>query len=367
MEFKSGSAPWDEALRRTGAAWPALASRVGANPTALPGWIGISLAALQPEGEVRAYLHFVDGALQAVVPYRRTKRKFFGIPLRLLDLNVSVARYHYDFAAQSPPAATLAACLADARGPGWDLAFAGNVVVGSPFHAALLQMNEFQSCIVVRYPAETSPYLPLERSWEELVSTKQKKFRYNIRRRASDFSLQRGYVMSWFGEGADTERLLAHMLVIERGSWKARVGRAISDSTTETAYHRALLPWLARSGFLRANVLYRRSDPVAYNLCCRYGAWCGQLKTSFLESEASGSPGAHVIDAAIQDAIGADCTEFDFLGDADSHKLAWSKAVRTHEDVFLFRKNASAGPIGVLKALMRLKAKRSKQGQPASE
>jgi CelD/BcsL family acetyltransferase involved in cellulose biosynthesis len=77
----------------------------------------------------------------------------------------------------------------------------------------------------------------------------------------------------------------------------------------------------------------------------------GNLKTSFDEQRADLSPGSIVIDACIARAFELGASEFDFLGDAGTHKAAWTATVRVHASYFLFAPRAKASIVGRLKQL----------------
>jgi hypothetical protein len=100
---------------------------------------------------------------------------------------------------------------------------------------------------------------------------------------------------------------------------------------------------------LRAGVFYVHGVPAAYSLCCQFGPWVGHLKTSFDERFACLSAGAIVIDASIREALTLGAKEFDFLGAAAGHKLAWTNLTRPHAHFFLYAPRLKPRMIGSLK------------------
>ena len=73
------------------------------------------------------------------------------------------------------------------------------------------------------------------------------------------------------------------------------------------------------------------------------------MKTSFDQEFATLSPGGYVIDASVERAFDLGAKEFDFLGDAAPHKLAWTSTTRKHGDFFLFGRTWKGRIIGHLK------------------
>ena len=66
-----------------------------------------------------------------------------------------------------------------------------------------------------------------------------------------------------------------------------------------------------------------------------------------------------MIDTSIERAFALGAKEFDFLGNAGSHKLAWTSNLRSHADYFLFAPRLKARLVGMLKLM------RAKKSQPA--
>ena len=81
--------------------------------------------------------------------------------------------------------------------------------------------------------------------------------------------------------------------------------------------------------------------------------WFAQLKTSYDEEFSERSPGAIVVDRSVRQAFEAGYKEFDFLGDMDRHKLAWTAKSRTHVDYFLFGKHPFVRFMSSMKRLKR--------------
>ena len=190
---------------------------------------------------------------------------------------------------------------------------------------------------------EVSPYLSLPGSWDELLATKPKKFRYKLRKRNELLENSTSLQLKWFTSKEDCSVLLDAMLMVERNSWKSNAGLSINDNEREKRYYELLLPVLASKNAMFANVLYVDGAPIAYNLCCFWCNWVGQMKTSFDVRYSELSPGLMVIDSAIKHSIAIGADEFDFLGDAAQHKLAWSKKSRAHSDYFVYVRSTMKG------------------------
>lgn len=312
--------------------WENLVSSNGFNPSCLPRWVGIVEKALGSKGV--AVSVFVDrnpdGSIEGFVPYFINWKSIGGLPMRVLQLGTNRVSYHVELVAIDPTR-TLARFLAFVQG--WDLFHAANVNVQAPTFKAL-QLVGTQYPFVNVAKGESSPYVPLRDSWADLIASKGKKFRYKLRKRAELLQLDSAWKMLWM-DGMSSKTVLADIFAIEKKSWKASEGLDIPSRPQEAEYHRRLIPFLLDRGWLFGNVLHCNDTPIAYSLCCHAGTWIGQLKTSFDISYEEYSPGAIVIDACIEQAFARGATEFDFLGDATQHKLAWTDHAREHVDVFI--------------------------------
>jgi CelD/BcsL family acetyltransferase involved in cellulose biosynthesis len=219
---------------------------------------------------------------------------------------------------------------------------------------------------LVSIQAESSPYIPIDKEWAGFLKLRDKKFRYKYRKRQEALEDGSSRRITWYRNREDVPALLAAIFTIEARSWKAKEGVDIRRESDEGRYHERLLPFLADAGFLDANVLHEDDIPLAYSLCCKAGEWVGQLKTSFDCSYDHLSPGSIVIDASIRRAFESGASEFDFLGDAGSHKAAWTDQSREHVDLFLFSRHPRSRLLGALKALIASRRARASSARAAS-
>ncbi|MEZ5475324.1 MAG: GNAT family N-acetyltransferase [Steroidobacteraceae bacterium] len=319
----------------TRAEWTALSNRLGANPTLQPGWVDVVHNALGNQNEaVQVLLGTSTGELQVVLPFFMRRSRLFGVPMRMLELASNRVAYHAQFLTAGNREAVLQALLE--RAPTWDVFYAAGLIDDSADTSALRAMGTRLAVPLVSARGERSPFLRIDGSWEQFLASQNKKFRYKVKRRREDHVKDPAWRTRWFENDTSTDELLHDMLAIEQSSWKASAGTDIASRDFELRYHRELLPFLSDAGMLSAVVLYRGAEPVAYSLCCRSGSWFGHLKTSFNSDFSTTSPGAFVIDLSVQKAFETGAGEFDFLGDAAPHKLAWSDTVRAHENLWLY-------------------------------
>lgn len=328
--------PLDHALASWRDAWHALVCSLGRNPSLLPGWVEVAAVAQGTAADVEVLIGARSDQLVAAIPFRRSVRRQLGLPRRIIDLGAGLVNYHYELVANCSPQEALAA-LTDqvCRSGGWHVLVASNVPVGSATDIALLD-SSYAPAHVRWESRERSPYLPLTGDWAGYLAGRNKAFRYAVRRQQRDIESSGRAQMRWLNAPEQVDELWRAVTHIESRSWKAREGRAITSRAEEEKYNRSLLPYLASSGTLLANVLYIDDMPVAYSLCCAHRGWVGHLKTTFDDAYGKLRVGAFVIQAAVERSFADGHTEFDFLGDAAPHKLEWTSHLREHRDYFVY-------------------------------
>jgi CelD/BcsL family acetyltransferase involved in cellulose biosynthesis len=345
--------------------WSQLVARQKLNPTLKPDWIEIVARALRGPGqEPSIYVEEEGGELSAVVPFFISRVWMSGVPMTVIQPASNLISYHAELVTADTPRDVLTRMLASVRG--WDVLQFANVHVDGATAEAVRSLAAELRTPLQTLPTDQSPWMPLEESWEKLLATKNKKFRYKVRHRRDLLDKNGPWELRWYEDGSRTDELLDAILKIEAVSWKAKEGVDIPSRPHEVEYHRQLLPLLARHGALLANVIYIGTQPAAYCLCCRDGEWVGNLKTSFDLSLEKLSPGSVVIDTSIERAFALGAKEFDFLGNAGSHKAAWTSNVRAHADYFLFAPRLKARLVGMLKLMRAKKAQPAEAPQPAA-
>lgn len=345
---------WLEAKLVYSSAWSGLLLLADGNPTMLPEWIECAADAAGMLGQLRVFLAFEAGMIAGVIPYFLKLKRAAGIRFRSLELAGNLVAYHNDIVAADRRHEILEQFLDYRSDHGdWDSLFIGNTLIDGAAARTAARLATDRGYALVHYPGETSPYLRMTGTWDDLLSSKSKKFRNKVRRREKQLSSSPEIELRWTEDCDDTSALLADILEIERASWKASDSMDIPSRTVELRYHERVLPMMARKGLLYANVLYVRGEPAAYMLCYRWNGCVGHMKTSFKDAFADLSPGAMSLEATLRRAFADGCREFDFLGDEMDHKRWWSNGSRAHESLLLCNRNAKGRVLGWLKRSAR--------------
>lgn len=341
---------WSDVDADFAARWLALVDAGRFNLSLSHGWMDkVARSRRTAEAQVAALYEGDD--LIGVLPFRCHRTSFYGIGLNAVDLCSNLVSYHAEVPALKAHDRLLLDTLAHAHGGKWDVFHAGNIDDDTATARALAALTAQVRGTMLSDAGETSPYIRIESSWDEFLKTRNQKFRANLSRTQRRTDVNGAARVLWYKQGSDTAQLLDFMLQVERQSWKADAGIAISGSAQETQYYAELLPYLAAIDALFANVLMIEDRPAAYVLCAHRGGWMGQLKTSFVASIAD--CGARAIDESVKAAFAANVREYDFLGEATPHKLKWTSLTRTHRHHWLFAPRLKAAAVAFAKRAAR--------------
>ena len=330
--------------------WASLVTSGGFNPSLHPSWLGATLGAWgQLESTQIAVVREAEDTV-AVIPFFVRRQSLLGMPLQCLELASNIFAYHSEIVGRGDIRRALQAFLAHRGLPRWDAFRADNIVADGPTARAIRALQgEVLKGLSVR-PREQSPYALVDRDWTGYLATRNKKVRANVLRSARLMKEAGETAMTWYERGADVRKLQSEMIEIEARSWKSDAGHAIVAGTPQSEYYERVLPWMAESGTLMANVLFIHDRPAAYTLCANWQGWVGQLKTSFVQELRDA--GSRVIHASLERAFSNGTSrEYDFLGDTAPHKTRWADSIRPHEELWAFPQHLRGRLFGSMKTM----------------
>lgn len=291
-----------------------------------------------------------DGRLLAFGAFIDVQERIYGIQLRVREMPGNrLVVYHNEFVGEHGDA--LLERMFSTGQTKCDLICVPAVPKDSQTDQAVQKAAARHRWTMIRIPGYRSPYIPIEGSWDDYLARKSSNFRYTLRRKQRALENLGRTSEKWYECVESVDELLNCIAQIEVSSWKVDASMAITGSAQETAYYRALLPWLAGKGALRANVISVNETPAAYSLCYVWRGRVAQMKTSFDERFSGASPGLVVNASAIRRAFESGALEFDFLGDVMPHKMHWASDIRAHDHLFVYTSTMRGRLVGSLKQL----------------
>jgi CelD/BcsL family acetyltransferase involved in cellulose biosynthesis len=189
---------------------------------------------------------------------------------------------------------------------------------------------------------QTSPYLRLPASFDDLLAARSSNLRSQFRRRRRSLEKQGELRLRTTSGGGDLERDLDALFQLEASGWKGAAGTAINSRPDTDALYREFARAAAARSWLRLHILELDGVPVAGDLGCVLGTEAFLIKTGFDESLAGASPGLVLRGEVLRVGIEEGLTGYDFLGGPDPYKLRWTDEVRPRTFVRGYRGIRSA-------------------------
>ena len=206
----------------------------------------------------------------------------------------------------------------------WDELLLSGMAEDAPNVSLLTSLCETGPLVLSATQRDEGCYLPLARDFEKMLAMLGGKFQKNLRRDRR--VVERGDAVLRVVEsaeelGADFEKLIE----LHQSLWRARGQSGVFASEKFTRFHRALAPTLLRQGCLKLFTLSVAGETVAALYAFTYDGKMLYYQSGIArESGPVSSPGTLIQSFAIEEAIRAGLSEFDFLrGETDGYKARW--------------------------------------------
>ena len=183
---------------------------------------------------------------------------------------------------------------------------------------------------------QRSPYLDTTGNWADfesgLPSRKTSKYR-RFRRRLDE----QGQVSVEAFEGDERlAELLREGFEVEAAGLEGKRGEAILARPEITRFYTEVAEWAAERGWLRLSFLRLDDTPIAFAFGLEHDAVYYDLKLGFDPGYARFGPGVLLMEDRIRHAFNTSIKRFEFLGDAERHKLDWTDEVHVKQRLQAF-------------------------------
>lgn len=308
-----------------------------------PEWIRANLRAFAPDARLLLFTCRAGNRLTGVLPLVWERGFFCGLPVRRLRSasNVHSCRFDLLRARGHDGDAAVAAIWERLKARrGWDVLELRDV----PEDGALAEWPHMASrdgFPYGRWESMRTPWVPLSTSCagrgEPWLAQTSAKFRAEIRRKTQRLSAS-GEIRCQRIESAD-ERWLQTFYRLESSSWKAAAGTAIDCDRQTRAFYDEVAAAAARFGYLSLYFLECGGVPIAgqYGLSYRGRYFLPKLASD--ESYNTYGPGHMLIEAILRDCAERGISSYDFIGPWAAYKAKWTRAVRPHHWLWVFRKS----------------------------
>lgn len=347
--YETSEISFENAVISMDSAWSNIIRNENINPSLSLGWLKCACDAFRISDDIKVFVIYKNSEVASVIPYYFVEKNISGITAKCIELATNLVTYHQELITQLTIKETMEIFISHLRKKtSWDAILFKDLQIGGKTYEGLTS-----SLLSTTYLSESSPYLALSGTWEQLIASKPKKFRYKVNKREKELANNHSLKSIWFRGGDNYDDLINDILHIEQRSWKVQDSMDITSRPIETLYYKHLIPYLSKHNLLIANVLKFEGIAIAYNLCYQVNGYVGQIKTSFDNSYQELSPGAMIIEEALRQYYQEGYIEFDFLGDVMPHKMAWTKKLRPHETVIVYNPHSKGYLIYIVSKLRK--------------
>jgi CelD/BcsL family acetyltransferase involved in cellulose biosynthesis len=317
------------ALPPIAAEWDALATRLGAAPFLRPGWVEAWADAFSARG-LTVLAARRDGELVGVLPLHRTAGRVLA----------GTGNAHSPLGGSLADGNSAAQALADA------LLRIGHsradFVYTDPADPVLTELQQRRPSIARTLSEQ--PYVDVSGNFDAYVASLARKHRKEAGRLRRKLEAE-GELTFEFADGSERlDDLLEEGLAIEGSGWKSEAGTAIASDPATKRFYTAIARWAARHGWLRLAFLRLDGRALAFDFCLDSGGSFYALKGGFETEYRSFGPGTVLTyESLARSFADPGLRTYEFLGEADEYKLAWTSTTHERLRVQAF----SRSPLGI--------------------
>jgi CelD/BcsL family acetyltransferase involved in cellulose biosynthesis len=219
----------------------------------------------------------------------------------------------------------------------WDVIFLREIPVRSAFLVHLSGLSEERGLRVHCRPSLDSPYVTIQGTWEEYLSTRPKKFREELRRKSKRLRASGMKARYDCLEGcADIEAVLPELMVLAERSWSGQKGTSIASGRNRGFYNAVILKLAAR-GCARVWTLRLDGALAAFRFQIPWARGLSTIKSCYDPRFEQLTPGSlldrHVMQSLFET---HEFGRYDLLGSDNFYKSRWTDDLERHVEVFVF-------------------------------
>ncbi len=268
----------------------------------------------------------------------------YGVPVRRLDsiYNYHVPRNEFPVVEQTDDVYEGLWQAISCKDAPWDAVVLQQFLSDSQTLARFRRLAGRNGWLAGDWAAAPSPYIELGCSYDDVVKRLSHNMRQNLRKRQAKLAEVDTVDIETVSDPSEIPLAIADGFRIEAAAWKGTAGTAIiSDPQVERFYAR-LASRAAELGWVKLIFLRVGGKRIAFNYVLEVAGVLYGLKIGYDPDYQSYSPGNMLRSLLLKEACERGCLEYDFLGNPDEWKLAWTRETRLHGWLFLFRKRPLA-------------------------
>ncbi len=196
-----------------------------------------------------------------------------------------------------------------------------------------------QGYLVASTPDSICPYLSFDASWEDLLNTKSRKFRQNLK--ASRRKLQALGTLDYSSNNQwpELDTCFEQYKVLEGKSWKQAKKVGINRDVSYSSFYYALAHKFSGNKNFTFRILTLDENPIAATFGLIHNNQFYSLHIVYDPEFRKYSPGTLLESMELEECINRGFREYDFLGGFLNNKLRWTKQYRETTELFIYRKD----------------------------
>jgi CelD/BcsL family acetyltransferase involved in cellulose biosynthesis len=329
-----------ERFRSIAGEWDGLVDRAGVERVFLcHAWLRTWWEAFGGDKELYVLTVRMAGELVGAVPMMRSSEWIYGFKMDSVASMYNPHTPRFDFVIAKDLTEVVYRGIWDhlCHRTSCDMVVLRQIPDNSPTLPALERLANTDGWLSGQWITPPSPYVELNCEYEELLDRLKGGYRYNLRKRYERLRKIGPIDVEVITERQHVREAMEDGLRIEAAAWKGQEGTAIISNPAVREFYVRLAERQAELGQLRLTFLRVGGKRISFNyvLCSQKKAYA--VKIGYDPDYHSYSPGNMHLNLILQDACAEGIAEYDFLGVDDEWKLDWTKTMRGHRWLFLFR------------------------------
>lgn len=283
------------------------------------------------------------GEVAALLPLYRGAQRIHKVPCRRISPITELYSGRCGFLLREHNAAYVEGLL-DAlwrRSRKWDV-FIFTVVAGSASETLWLETARRRGYRFETLSTQASPYIMLDKSWPDYVSSLPKQFRTNLRQGQRKLSAAGHLTYRQYEKDSDLGTFLQAVVEIERASWKEAAGTSITTNDVQQRLYEDLIHVAARRGWFSGHVLELNGEPIAYVYGLAFNGTFCDLKESYKQSYKAFSPGQVLKTFVLEQLIARNVRLYDYMGLCEPYKMRWTDRTYRRTTYMLYNRTSRA-------------------------
>ena len=221
----------------------------------------------------------------------------------------------------------------------WHLINFRDMLSDSPSIAELEHLCRLLHLPLRKQVRTVSPYLLIDKGWNEYLGTKSAKFRSNIKYyRKKAIETGKTFSIKKLAEMDQRHQLLDAMGKVEAKSWKARAGTPKLTTRVGKEFYGKFSDYFSEMGCLEIWTASLGEQVIAFLLNIVYEDKCYHYNATYDEGFCDLSPGTLLHAEAIKAAFDRRLREYDFLSGDEPYKYKWCESRRDIYQMVIFRR-----------------------------